>query len=326
MKSILFPACLMLIIFLSSCSSSITSRTIIETPKESGELKAYFCPEDNCEEVLHYLLNNAKYSIHCALFDLKLESIINVLKEKSKSIDVKVVIDNVNDKGQVKGNWVRKDTSSQYSHNKFCIIDNGLLFTGSFNPTERGAYKNNNNFIVTNSRYLSQNHEDEFNELWDRRFGEGEQVRYPIIYLNSIKVENYFCPEDNCAGHIINIISKAKKSIYFMTFSFTLEEIADAILFADVENIKGVFEKSQGGSKYSQYERLKGFGLNVTKDSNPANMHHKVFIIDNEIVITGSMNPSASGDNKNDENILIIHDKRIAEEFLEEFEKVWDFG
>ncbi|MAG08081.1 hypothetical protein CMO89_01300 [Candidatus Woesearchaeota archaeon] len=323
MKTLLFIIMLFLI---TSCSANITSNAVADIPREKGEIKAFFCPSDNCEGILHSLLKNAKRSIHCALFDLKLESIIDVLDNKSKNMDVKVVIDNVNDKGQVKGSWVRKDDGSQYSHNKFCIIDNGILTTGSFNPTERGAYKNNNNLIVSNSRSLVQNYEDEFLELWEGRFGEGENVRYPVVLIDDIKVENYFCPEDQCSKHIVNALLKAKKSIYFMVFSFTLEEIADAILFADVEDVKGVFEKVQAGSKYSQFKRLEGFGLNVTKDSNPANMHHKVFIIDNETVITGSMNPSGSGDYKNDENVLIIHDKEIAQEFLEEFERVWGFG
>jgi len=48
-------------------------------------------------------------------------------------------------------------------------------------------------------------------------------------------------------------------------------------------------------------------------------MHHKVFIIDNRTVITGSMNPTGAGDRKNDENILVIHDEDIAEKYIEEF-------
>ena len=86
----------------------------------------------------------------------------------------------------------------------------------------------------------------------------------------------------------------------------------------DIE-IKGIFEKSQGGSKYSQFKRLEDFGMDVIKDSNPYNMHHKVFIIDNRTVITGSFNPTKNGDLRNDENMLIIHDERIAGLFVEEF-------
>ena len=51
-------------------------------------------------------------------------------------------------------------------------------------------------------------------------------------------------------------------------------------------------------------------------------MHHKVFIIDEEVVITGSMNPSKGGDTRNDENVLIIKDKEIARVFMEEYNDV----
>ncbi|MFH1064425.1 MAG: phospholipase D-like domain-containing protein [Candidatus Woesearchaeota archaeon] len=52
-------------------------------------------------------------------------------------------------------------------------------------------------------------------------------------------------------------------------------------------------------------------------------MHHKVFIIDEKVVVTGSFNPSSNADKNNDENLLIIHDPIVAAEFLEEFERVW---
>ncbi|PIZ50622.1 hypothetical protein COY27_06455 [Candidatus Woesearchaeota archaeon CG_4_10_14_0_2_um_filter_33_13] len=51
-------------------------------------------------------------------------------------------------------------------------------------------------------------------------------------------------------------------------------------------------------------------------------MHHKVFIIDNRTVITGSYNPTGGGDKSNDENILIVEDEEIAGRFVEEFIKV----
>ena len=71
-------------------------------------------------------------------------------------------------------------------------------------------------------------------------------------------------------------------------------------------------------SQYSQFERLKHNNIEVIKDQNPNNLHHKVFIIDRETVITGSFNPSANGDKHNDENLVIIHDKEIAERFAME--------
>ena len=59
--------------------------------------------------------------------------------------------------------------------------------------------------------------------------------------------------------------------------------------------------------------KLREAGLDVRLDGNPANMHHKVFIIDGHIVITGSYNFSRSAEERNDENTLIIHDPAIAQ-------------
>ena len=133
----------------------------------------------------------------------------------------------------------------------------------------------------------------------------------------------YLCPEDDCAFWIAKELRGAEKSIYFMAFSFTNEEIADAMLFNDNADIRGLFEKTGSGSEYSQYGRLKGFGLDVRLDKNPAVMHHKVFIIDNRTVITGSMNPTGAGDGKNDENVLVIHDEDIAKEYVDEFWRLY---
>jgi len=51
-------------------------------------------------------------------------------------------------------------------------------------------------------------------------------------------------------------------------------------------------------------------------------MHNKVFIIDNKTTITGSYNPTSAGTNKNDENMLVIHDEKISDQFLEEFKRI----
>ena len=68
---------------------------------------------------------------------------------------------------------------------------------------------------------------------------------------------------------------------------------------------------------------MKDFGIDAKKDKNKKNMHHKVFIIDNETVITGSYNPTGSGNYRNDENLIIIRNKDIAKGFVEEFEFLW---
>jgi phosphatidylserine/phosphatidylglycerophosphate/cardiolipin synthase-like enzyme len=143
--------------------------------------------------------------------------------------------------------------------------------------------------------------------------------------LNDKKIENYFCPEDSCSSHVIENLKEAKTEVYFLAFSFTHDGIGQTLL--DLNNkgvrIQGVFEKTRQ-NEFSEYYNLNN-SINVKWDEYKYVMHHKVFIIDNKTVITGSFNPTESADKSNDENVLIIHDEDIAKKYLKEFDQIWNF-
>jgi len=314
---------LIAIVFLTGCAS-ITGKVMNQIPKEiNKQPEAYFCPGEDCSKIFENNIKSANFSVYCAFYDIDLKNIISSLARKSKAADVKIVIDSSNYEGQIKGEGLRLDDDKQLMHNKFCIIDNSIVITGSFNPTDNDNNYNNNNVVVIYSNTLAGNYGDEFNELWSGKFGKGNNVKNPIVYINNMKIDNHFCPEDKCASRIIDLIKNAESSIYFMSFAFTNEEIADALIMKSDLDARGIFDSSQSSSKFSQFKRLKEFGIKVKKDSNKYKMHHKVFIIDNQTVVTGSFNPTLSADTKNDENLLVIHDKKIANAFLKEFDMLW---
>lgn len=103
-----------------------------------------------------------------------------------------------------------------------------------------------------------------------------------------------------------------------MTYSFTDNEIADELLGKKEEGVivRGFFDKAQN-SKWSVYPMLESKADVKVYDKGV--LHHKVFIIDNSTVITGSYNPTQNGNENNDENMLVIRDKEIASSFLDEF-------
>jgi len=274
--------------------------------------------------------------IKCAFYDLDFEPLEELLDEK----DAEVVVfkDNYDGFGtEIPGRH------GGLMHDKFCVLDAGTagarVITGSTNPTVNGFEKNDNNLVIVEGAYLAQNYLDEWNELAGKKTE--RKVRYPLVNHTdtltnaSFLLQNYFCPEDcdsepssslgkgDAPKKVIDTLREAKESIYFMTFSFTLDDIGDLLVekHEDGLEVEGVFEKRQQ-SQYSEYEKLKEAGLDVRFDGNSATMHHKVFIIDESTVITGSWNPSKSGTTRNDENILIIHRPEIAEKFLQEFNRV----
>jgi len=244
-------------------------------------------------------------------------------KDTAKKMEVEIVTDDSYLK-EFNRSFVKADRSG-LMHNKFCIIDGKRVSSGSMNPTDNDAHKNNNNLLLIHSKSLAGNYEDEFQELWKGVFKKGRKVANPSIDLSGILIQNYFCPEDHCADMVKEELKKAQHSIYFMTFSFTHEGISNTILFQYSQNVsvKGVMEVRQI-DKDSAYKVLAYQTGAVRKDGNKYNLHHKVFIIDEATVVTGSFNPSKNGDTRNDENLLIIHDKAIAARYVNEFEQVWN--
>ena len=323
-KFVFILSFIILFIFLIGCSNIVIDNSNDIPIEMSRNPEVYFCPKNDCGKVYEIYINQSNFSVHCAFYDIDLKNIIRSLAKKSKFIDVKLVIDGSNYNEQIKGDGIKLDNNKQLMHNKFCIIDSYIVITGSFNPTYNDNYQNRNNVIVVYSNILAKNYEYEFDELWNGKFGIGDEVKTPKIYINKIKTENYFCPEDRCAPKLISLIKNAEKSIYFMSFSFTSEEIADALIMKYGLDIRGIFDSQHASNKFSQFKRLQEFGIRVKKDKNKYKMHHKVFIIDNQTVATGSFNPTLSADIKNDENLLIIHDKKIANAYLKEFDSLWN--
>lgn len=148
------------------------------------------------------------------------------------------------------------------------------------------------------------------------------QPSYPTEILGI-----YFSPKGGCAEQIIYWIGRANTSVHVLIYSFTLPNIADALI--DAKNrgvdVKVVFEKGQI-SQYSQYFRLASAGISVRNDTNPDYMHNKVAIIDDIIVLTGSYNWSSSAENSNNENLIIIKSADVAREYETVFYRIWEHG
>lgn len=293
--------------------------------KDSGSIDVYFCPQEDCENELVKFIDSAQQSLHCAMYEIDLKSVQQKLLEKSAEIEVEVVTDDAY-LDEFNYSFVKADRSG-LMHNKFCVVDGKKFSTGSMNPTDNCAHKNNNNLLLIESKVLAQNYEDEFQEMWNGTFKKGAKVRNPTIALGNITITSLFCPEDNCADAVKEELKKARSSIYFMTFSFTHDGIGNILLLKHLDNItiNGVMEVKQI-DKDSEFSRLLNNGIDVRKDGNKYNLHHKVFIVDEETVITGSFNPTQNGDKKNDENLVIIKDKEIARKFVDEFWRVYVVG
>ena len=283
-------------------------------------------------------IRRANRSVDIAAFELNSEPITNALIElEAHNIPVRVVIDaDFEDEAAIRrlrrnGISVVPDDRRPLMHNKFIVIDEQIVWTGSMNFTTNGVFCNNNNLVRLELPALAGNYTTEMDEMYNERaFGPTSPENTPqeILDVNGIKVENYFAPEKELAPTIARIVARANQEILFMAFSFTDDDIGEAMIGraeGGVE-IRGVFEQVGSNSSYSYYPLFTSLdmeNIQVAIDGNPRIMHHKVIIIDREIVLFGSFNFSEGANRSNDENIVIVHDPEFTSYFVEEFELVW---
>lgn len=304
-------------------SHSITGFAVFEpspvAETSPNEPVVLFCPYDACKETFMFLINNSN-TVDCAFFDLDVRELITLFAQKQH----RLVVDMRNFNDTIAALNSKPAEGKRYMHNKFCVLNGEVVVTGSMNPTYNDMEKNNNNLLIILSKLLAENYEAEFEELWNGVVNKGGKTKNPVILLNNKTIENYFCPDDGCEKAVVAALEQAEKSIDFMAFSFTNKKIAETLIKKHNAGvtIRGVMEKQQN-SKDSVFERLRVSTIPLVWDSNKYKMHHKVFIIDNETVITGSMNPTGSGAWGNDENVLIIHDAVLAQKFVGEFEELY---
>jgi phosphatidylserine/phosphatidylglycerophosphate/cardiolipin synthase-like enzyme len=298
--------------------------------EENITYSVWFCPRDNCRNIFETAINNTQESIYCAIYEMDPTLKIDFDKLTKKNITVGIVFEADNTEKQFASNYTRFDKNSAYMHNKFCVIDNNLIITGSTNPTINDFEYNNNNLVAIRSPTLAKRYTEEYLKISEGMHGLNKNTGengIKIIYNygknsnNSIYVENYFCPQENCAQHLIEKIRSANKTINFATFSFTDKQVVNELIFAIKRNVSvtGVFEKRMGNETKLLLEYQEA---NVRFDQNSKTMHHKFFIFDDEMVWTGSYNPTGNGNTKNDENVIVIKDKTIAQKYLEEMKEI----
>jgi len=286
------------------------------------------------------LIDSAREEVVGAFYDLTSREIVSALiQAHRRGVQVKLVIetDNIGEETISRlvssGIPVIGDQRSGLMHNKFIVIDKKYVWTGSYNLTHNGAYRNNNNAIVLNSSDLAEIFQSEFTEMFKYRiFGNRKEfIPFPVfskkyhVKVLDTNINAYFSPEDDIERIICKRVKKAKKSIHFMAFSFTSDGIGEEMIRAHKRGVmvSGIFEKRGSGSKYSEYVKMKLEGMPVVVDKNPYSMHHKVIIIDGFRVIVGSYNYSKNASKRNDENILIVDNKKIAERYMSEFNMLY---
>jgi phosphatidylserine/phosphatidylglycerophosphate/cardiolipin synthase-like enzyme len=295
--------------------------------------------EERNEKVLDYLLKEVEKSekyIYMSLYDIDNDEFYNqILKKADEGVDIKIVTEE-NNKNYYSEKLDRNekidliyDDNYRLMHNKFIIIDGYLLITGSTNLSENGLNYNNNNLLFIYNNEITENYMLEFEEqFYDKEFGkkgDSEKVFEKIKLMNG-EISTYFTPDENYQKIILDYIKNAEKEIKVMIFTFTDSKIAQALADAYKRgvDVKVITETFQAGSRWSVYGDFQN-DFPFILDKNYKTFHHKILLIDDKHILTGSYNFTKSALENNDENAVIISDnKDIYEAYENEFDILWE--
>ena len=330
---------------LKTVNSSVSTYPLT---RSSGSIRMYLtdltstlkpnnsCDTQVCHEVLNQI-NKSNSSIDIALYGWDDNPVIYnaLVRAKARGVKIRIVYDTSSNSYYPKlSNFVKianeKSTDSPkiLMHNKFMIFDNSSIITGSMNFAKTGFSGFNSNCIFfINSKEIANIYEKEFNQMLQGKFHNSKsQIPHTTVVLGDTKVTPLFSPKDKIiTNNVLPLIQNAKKYVYIPTFIITYDELANELINAKKRgvDVKLIIDATNVYSRKSKIKELRSAGVPVKVENYAGKMHSKSIIIDDEYIVAGSMNFTNSGENKNDENVLIIENKTLARYYKGFFEYLW---
>lgn len=279
---------------------------------------------------------SAKESVDVALNSLGVNTMTEALiRVHQRGVKVRVVMetDNLVERANPQllidaGIPVIEDKRAGTMHNSFVVIDNNQVWTGSVNYTSSGIFRENNNLVRIFSNEIAEDFTKEFNEMFVAdQFGDNvvPDTPYPKVKLQEADVEVLFSPDDVVVSRLSQLLNEAQTSIYIMAYSFDSKPLGEIIRekAAGGVQVAGVFDALQTSPDgTTQFDLFNQAGYDFRLSNVADIVGHKVMIIDGKTVVLGSYDFTSKSENENDENVLIIHNEKIAQKFMEEFQRL----
>ena len=238
----------------SGITTSVALPIFLTTP-ESESL------HNQTERALAKHIRSARETIDVAVYDFGLELPAQELAVAADNgVTVRVVTDGdeMDEEGilmlQESGiEVVYRPEGDRIMHHKFAVVDGQSVWTGSTNWTETGTTMNNNHAMLLTSTELADRYTDEFEQMFFGDFGSDKEAsdEHSAIALDSGgTAQVWFSPQDEPVDELLSAIAAAESEIYFMIFSFTRDDVVDALVDAQDRgvNVLGAVGSMRGRS------------------------------------------------------------------------------
>ena len=212
---------------------------------------------------------------------------------------------------------IRSDYNPKIFHQKFIVRDGSAVLTGSTNFTETGVTKNLNHVVIVRDRKVANEYGKEFREIWQGRFGKrsvAHEERPRDIFVSEVPVRVLFAPDHAPEMEIMKQMLKAQRRIDFAMFTFAQSSGIDDVMIERSRNkfpIQGALDQRQANQRWAATRPVRNAGAQLCILGNYpglGKLHHKLMVIDKQVVIVGSFNYTGPANKFNDENIIVFGD------------------
>ncbi len=221
------------------------------------------------------------------------------------------------------------ESEGDIMHNKFFVVDGRYLWTGSTNVSDSGTGGYNANLVtLIDSPRVAAWYTEEFEQMYeDGRYHQAKRSRPAMqTRIGDTELEVLFSPQDRpITRRVRRLLRDAERRIDIAVFFLTHKGITGDLIAAHRRGVevRVLLDATSATNGYSKHELLRAVGVPVVVERWGGKMHMKSAAIDGEWVITGSMNWTSAGEGGNDENTILLHDRRLAAQYHEFFERVW---
>lgn len=188
---------------------------------------------------------------------------------------------------------------------------------------ELGAFKDKRRWLISKEAFEQYREERSRPEVPTQEIEQGAPV---ISELKPNQIACFFSPGGEIRKVIRDELDRAKEEILIAMYDLTMRTLARALERAHGRGVKIriLFDRTQVEGPFSKYRYLKKRGIDCRVEHFEGVFHHKFCVIDRRLVLTGSYNWTASAEFRNQENLVLISEPRVAEGFYRKFEELWE--
>lgn len=152
---------------------------------------------------------------------------------------------------------------------------------------------------------------------------------YKGLYKDNERISR--ADQNNPDKVFVKLVSQAKKTLDIAIFDIEEENTCKALIKAKKRGVKvrivtdsdSLNDKVKFSQPRQVIEDMKKAGIPIVDDQRSGLMHHKFAIIDDEIVLTGSLNLTVNALFRDNNNALKIVSKELAQSYKAEFERLF---